>query len=202
MSENSQETTDTITTTEEPKKSKMMLIIIIVVVLLAGGGGAGYFFLGGKAGADEADAASEKSKKPKDVLDEEDAAADEEPADDKSSKSTKRLRSAIPEDEDVKNIIELQPFIVNLADTEQARYLRMSVSVGVGGEGGSEKPDQLFITRVRNAMLAIMSDKSSDEILSTEGKGKLRKDLLRAAQAAADEPEIHAIYITDFIVQL
>ncbi|MCW5960213.1 MAG: flagellar basal body-associated FliL family protein [Pyrinomonadaceae bacterium] len=201
MSEQSQETTETISTPAEPKKSKMMLIIIIAVVLLAGGG-AGYFFLGSKAGADEADSSSDKVKKPKDVLADEEAAVDEEPSDSRTSKSAKRLRSAIPDDEDVKNIIELQPFIVNLADTEQARYLRMSVSLGVGGEGESEKPDQLFITRVRNAMLAIMSDKSSDEILSTDGKTKLRKDLLRAAQAAADEPEIHAIYITDFIVQL
>lgn len=202
MSEQSQETTETITTPAEPKKSKTMLIIIIAVVLLVVGGGAGYFFLGSKSAAGETDSASEKSKKPKDVLDDEEAAGDEEPSNNRSSKSAKRLRSAIPEDEDVKNIIELQPFIVNLADTEQARYLRMSVSLGVGGEVESEKPDQLFITRVRNAMLAIMSDKSSDEILSTEGKAKLRKDLLRAAQAAADEPEIHAIYITDFIVQL
>lgn len=201
MSEQSQETTETISTPAEPKKSKMMLIIIIAVVLLAGGG-AGYFFLGSKAGADETDSSSDKVKKPKDVLADEEAAVDEEPSDSRSSRSAKRLRSAIPDDEDVKNIIELQPFIVNLADTEQARYLRMSVSLGVGGEGESEKPDQLFITRVRNAMLAIMSDKSSDEILSTDGKTKLRKDLLRAAQAAADEPEIHAIYITDFIVQL
>lgn len=201
MSEQSQETTETISTPAEPKKSKMMLIIIIAVVLLAGGG-AGYFFLGSKAGADETDSSSDKVKKPKDVLADEEAAVDEEPSDSRTSKSAKRLRSAIPDDEDVKNIIELQPFIVNLADTEQARYLRMSVSLGVGGEGESEKPDQLFITRVRNAMLAIMSDKSSDEILSTDGKTKLRKDLLRAAQAAADEPEIHAIYITDFIVQL
>lgn len=78
----------------------------------------------------------------------------------------------------------------------------MSVSLGVGEGGESEKPDQLFITRVRNAMLSVLSDKSSEEILSMEGKAKLRKQLLKAAQAAADEPEVQAIYITDFIVQL
>ena len=91
---------------------------------------------------------------------------------------------------------------MNLADTEQARYLRMSVSLGIGEGEGSEKPEQLFMTRVRNAMLAVLSDKNSEEILSVEGKTKLRKDLLKAAQAAADEPEVQAIYITDFIVQL
>ena len=109
----------------------------------------------------------------------------------------------LPDDADVTNVIELQPFIINLADTEQARYLRMTVSLGVGGAKDSkEKPDQLFMTRVRNAMLAVLSNKKSEDVLSVEGKAKLRKELLSAAQAAAEEPEVQAVYITDFIVQL
>ena len=51
-------------------------------------------------------------------------------------------------------------------------------------------------------MLAVLSDKKSEEILSVEGKTKLRKELLQAAQAASENPEVKAIYITDFIVQL
>jgi flagellar FliL protein len=200
MSEQVAETTNTENPSAvEPKKGGKKLIIIILAVLLVCGGGGAYFFMRSSGSSEtETEAKSEKKSKP----DSEDEETGEESAA-KSSKSNKSLKAALPKDEDVKSIIELQPFIVNLADTEQARYLRMSVSLGVGGEGGeSEKPDQLFMTRVRNAMLAVLSDKNSDEILSTEGKAKLRKDLLKAAQAAADEPEVQAIYITDFIVQL
>lgn len=184
---------------DEGKGSKKLIIIVLaVVILLGGGGGAGYFFM--KNSATEADEASAKEKKSK--------AKTEEASDDggedsnTSSKAGNSLRSALPEDDDVTQIIELQPFIVNLADTEQARYLRMTVSLGIASEGKAEEANPLFLTRVRNAMLAILSDKDSSEILSTEGKAKMRKDLLRAAQAAVDEPEIQAIYITDFIVQL
>lgn len=204
MSEQAQENTPSETPDGAPKGKKgrsKLIIIILAVLLIVGGGGAGYYFLSGSGTSADGEDKAESTKKSKSA-DEEEPAADEEETDTKSSKSSKSLKSALPNDEDVKHIIELQPFIVNLADTEQARYLRMSVSLGVGEGGESEKPDQLFLTRVRNAMLAVLSDKGSEEILSIEGKTKLRKQLLKAARAAADEPEVQAIYITDFIVQL
>lgn len=191
-------------------KKKLILVVLVVLLLVGGGGGAYYFFLRGSAAEGEETAEAEKtdkkSSKKKQIEDEEEEEAEEEPKSGKSSTASKNsLKSAIPKDEDVKHIIELQPFIVNLADEDQARYLRLSVSVGVGGEEGggeSEKADPIFITRVRNAMLAVLSVKSSEEVLTVEGKAKLRKELLKAAQAASEEPHVEAIYITDFIVQL
>lgn len=184
-------------TTEAPKQgSKKFLIIIVLAVVLLGGGGAGaYFFLFASKTAEGSEETKKSSKKAK--------AADEEETDDTTDKKSGSIKNSLPKDEDVKKIIELQPFIVNLADENEARYLRLTVSLGVGGaEGGEEKPDQLFITRVRNAMLAVLSEKKSEEILTVEGKTKLRKELLKAAQAASEEPHVEAIYITDFIVQL
>ena len=182
----------------EPAKKKggsKMLIIIILVVVLLGGGGGFYYWRTTAAAAAAAESDTEKPKSKKET------AGTKGKTSKKSSKSDSE--GEVPDDSAVKKIIELQPFIVNLADTESARYLRLTVTLGVGGEGGeSEKPDQLFVTRVRNAMLAVLSGKTSDEILSIEGKTKLRKDLLKAAQAASEEPAVEAIYITDFIVQL
>lgn len=188
----------------ETKKGggKKFILIGIVLVLLLGGGGAGFYFwrvAGAQAAADEEPEkkAGEKKTSTKKVAEEEPEEADTNP-----SKKTGAIKGAIPADEDVKTVIELPPFIVNLADTEQARYLRMTVSLGVDAEEGGEKPDALFMTRVRNAMLAVLSEKSSDQILTVEGKAKLRKELLQAAKAASEEPEVKAIYITDFIIQL
>lgn len=183
----------------EKKSGKKFLIIGILAVLLLGGAGGGFYFWKTSANAAEGESTKKKGSKKSESNSEEDESGEE------SGKKSKddALSTSLPNDEDVKAIVELPPFIVNLADTEQARYLRMTVSLGVEGEEGkSEKPDQLFITRVRNTMLAVLSEKKSDEILSVEGKAKLRKELLEAAQAASEEPKVHAIYITDFIVQL
>lgn len=187
------------TPTEKKKGGKKFILIGLVLVLLLGGGGAGFYFWR-IAGTQAAEGPDKKAGEKKASNKKADAESDSE-NDTKTSKKSGAVDSAIPEDEEVKHIVELPPFIVNLADTEQARYLRMTVSLGVAGEE-SEKPDQLFITRVRNAMLAVLSEKSSDQILTAEGKAKLRKELLQAAKAASSEPEVKAIYITDFIVQL
>ncbi len=205
-------------TTEEgsKKKKKPMLLIIIAVVVLAVGGGGAFFFLkrGNAAEAEtaEKEKKSEKGKKKAhnddEEEEEEEESAPEERAATEPGKEGKPVKSKfsikkldLPDDKDVKKIIELLPFVVNLADKEDSRYLRMSVSIGVG-ETKEEKPDPILLTRVRNAMLAVLTTKTADEILTPEGKSILRKELLKAARAAVEEPDIEAIYITDFIVQM
>lgn len=190
-----------------PKRSFKKLIIIALVLLLAGGGGGGFYYWKSSQPVDENAETEEAPVKEKDEKKTKKKKAPEPEEDEEEAETPKKpgsLKSALPKDEEVKKVIELPPFIVNLADTDNARYLRMTVSLGVGGEEGGEeeKPDQLFMTRVRNAMLAVLAEKTSEEILSAEGKSKLRKELLKAAQAASEEPEVQAIYITDFIVQL
>jgi len=208
MSENTTEnTTPEITETAEPaaKGGKLKLIIIALIVVLLAGGGGYYFFLRPKGETEETAEKSEKETKKNTKKESKEEEKEESESESSSSKSPSKasLDDALVDDEDVKHVIELQPFIVNLADDDQARYLRMTVSVGIGGEGGeSEKPDTIFITRVRNAMLAVLSVKKSEDVLSVKGKSKLRKELLNAAQKASEEPEVKAIYITDFIVQL
>lgn len=186
---------------EAKKGGKKVLIIGIIGVLLMAAGAGFYFWRASATSAAEAPAKKKGGKKAQAEEPSEGETAEAKEGDHKGGES--KLKDSLPNDEDVKEVVELPPFIVNLADTEQARYLRMTVSLGVGGaEEKSEKPDNLFMTRVRNAMLTVLSDKKSEDILSVEGKSKLRKELLQAAQAASEEPEVHAIYITDFIVQL
>jgi flagellar FliL protein len=181
-------------TDKKPKKSrKSLIIMLIVVLLLAGGGGGGFFYLR-SSGANAK--SPEKAKKVR--------VKDDEESDDeaKPSKKSKENNLDLPDDSAVKQVIELQPFVVNLADKNEARYLRLTVSIGLGAAKDGEKPDPLFTTRARNAMLAVLTAKTSDDVLTAEGKAKLRKELLKAAQSAIEEPHIEAIYITDFIVQL
>ena len=168
-------------TAKPRKKGKKLLIIIVLLVMLLGGGAGGFYFWTRMSHV-QAKASDGKE--------------------DSSAKKEAGEKFSLPEDGEVKNVVELQPFIVNLADMEQARYLRMTVSVGIAEEGSEEKPDSLFLTRVKNAMLSVLTVKKSSDVLSVEGKQKLREELLQAAQAASEKPKVKAIYITDFIVQL
>lgn len=198
---------------DAPKgKGKLIPILIVAVVVLAGGGGGAYwYFSHSKAEAKSEDgeekAGTTKGKAKGKAAEEEDAEHTEEEdtsEEEEPPKKSSGVSLRLPDDSKVKQIIELQPFIVNLADASEARYLRLVVSLGIGGEeeGESEKPDPLFTTRIRNAMLAVLTSRTSEEVLSNEGKAKLRRDLLRAARMAAKEAHVEAIYITEFIVQL
>ena len=187
---------------EKPKsKMKLIILALIVLLLLGGGGGAGYYFFLRSApvegdGEEHAENSKKKKKKKKSADDEEDSEDDEDEDDEDAD-------SEMPDDEDVKHVIELKPFVVNLADGGEAHYLRITVSLGVGEEEKEkEKPNKLYLARVKNSMLSVLSAKTSEEVLSVEGKSKLRKQLLKAAQSASEEPEVLAVYITDFIVQL
>lgn len=174
------------------KKGKLFLVVGLVVILLAGGGG-GFYFWSKSNAAEAAETSDSKSKSKKSGSKADDA---------ENSSGDDNLENALPDDANVKQVVELQPFIVNLADADSARYLRMTVSLGIGEEGAEDKPDPLFLTRVKNAMLAVLTTKKSEDVLTVEGKAKLRQELLKAAQAASEKPHVEAIYITDFIVQL
>ncbi len=210
---------DTSTTQEAPaapaRSRKKLIIIIMLAVLLVGSASGGFLFFRARAALAQESSKEKSEKKRRDDKSsrerEEEKEKEKESAQaiDKDGKQAgqshekKLLEMALPEDGDVRQVVELQPFIVNLADTSDSRYLRMTVSIGVGeGEEAAAKPDPLFTTKIRNAMLAVLTSKRSEEILTPEGKATLRKELLQAAQAAAREPEVMAVYITDFIVQL
>lgn len=169
-----------------------------------GGAGGGIFFYQYSVTAKNEKGRAEKRQRKKGEVDKSSEAADENPEkeDASNTKTNKLIELSLPEDADVKNIVELQPFIVNLADKDDPRYLRTTIILGISGDAGESKPDPIFTTRVRNAMLAILTTKTSEELLTVEGKTVLRKELLHAAQAASEEPKVEAIYITDFIVQL
>jgi flagellar FliL protein len=213
MSEPAKETQTQATTGEPVKKKggkKLIIAIIFAIVLLGGAGGGFYYWRSSSVSAAEKEGKdSKKSRAKKESSETKKEEEEKKPEKDEAKKEEakkeegKSLEDALPDDEDVKQVIQLDPFIINLADTEQARYLRLTVSLGIEGEAGAkEKPNPLFLTRVRNAILAVLSNKKSEEVLSIEGKTKLRKELLRAAQAASTDPEVAAVYITDFIVQL
>ncbi len=198
---------------ESAKKpaNKLVLVLIAVIVLLIAGGGGAFFYIN-KVKADDEGASSKNTepkeskaksvKKSHDQEDEEDESEDLAGITDEKSKKSKAVALLLPKDKNVKHVMELQPFILNLADTDENRYLRLAVSVGLGGEvNPEEKPDPLFIARLRNALLAVLMTKSSADVLSIEGKVTLRKELLKAAKKVIEEPEIETIYITELIVQ-
>lgn len=190
---------DQVPTAVSQKRRKKLLPVIILATLLVVSGGAGAFYFQRAGAAGKSQAERKKAQAARVAEEEEDA---ETTAREETGGDSRKVE--LSDDSAVEQVVELPPFIVNLADKDAARYLRLTVSLGINdsGDEGGEKPGPLFTTRVRNAMLGVLTTKTSEEVLSTEGKAALAKELRRAARAASTEPRVEAIYITDFIVQL
>ena len=105
---------------------------------------------------------------------------------------------------EVTAFLHLENFVVNLADPEEHRYLRVGIDLGLehameggGHEGGSELPTAL----IRDAILTVLSTWTSDALLTPEGKMQLKKKLVSVLQERAPQLSVQEVYFNDFLVQ-
>jgi len=102
---------------------------------------------------------------------------------------------------EAENTLALDPFVVNLDGTGQRAYLRISITLGLS-KTLSHKKDDLPIAPLRDAILAVLSSEQPDQLLASEGKEKLKVDLLRALQERAPQLGVENVYFTEFLVQM
>lgn len=150
------------------KKGKLLIIIVALVVILAGAGGAAWFFMQGgdkekTADGEHAEASEEEHEQP--------------------IRPRKKVKGAPP------IFIDMEPFVFNLQDVDQDRFAQVGVTLEVVD---SEVTAELALVEpsVRNAILLVMSSKTSKDIRRTEGKMKLAEQIIDAANAimAGEEP--------------
>jgi flagellar FliL protein len=180
------------------KKGKLLLIIVAAVLVLTMVGGAAYYFLvmqpaakAAEEGGDEDDAKPKHAKKD-----------DEGSGETKKHKKKKKKKG---EKEEPPAYLVLEPFTVNLADTEQEHFLQVSITLQVPGEAAAEEMKKQM-AMIRDRTLKLLSSMKSSELRSVEGKQKLADTLIDQIAEAADDngieiPEISKIFFTAFIIQ-
>lgn len=103
-----------------------------------------------------------------------------------------------------KEIMHLDGFVVNLADTSGECFLRISIDLGLGHAAaghGEKEGGGLPVARVRDVILRVLTTYRSEDLLAPEGKMKLKQELVKALQQAVPELDIRDVYFTDFLVQ-
>jgi flagellar FliL protein len=103
----------------------------------------------------------------------------------------------------IKAVMHLEPFVVNLADAEENRFLRVGIDLGLesplSAKGGKE--GEVPTARIRDCILAVLSTWHSEALQAPDGKQKLKDELVRALRARVPELGLREIYFTDFLVQ-
>ncbi|MFZ4550859.1 MAG: flagellar basal body-associated FliL family protein [Aquabacterium sp.] len=154
---------------EAPKKGPKKLVIIgaVVALLLVLGGGGAFYMMKKKA----ADAAAAEGGDA-----EGGDAHHEAPA--KSAKKPSGDKHAGPP-----TFVPLDPFIVNLTDRDSERYAQVGITLQVDDPHMGDEM-KAYMPAIRNAVLLVLSHKSSADLLSAEGKEKLAHEIRRDAARA------------------
>lgn len=101
-------------------------------------------------------------------------------------------------------VLPLEPFVVNLADTEAARYLRIKISLMIDNKSKLKEleENQALQLKVRDVILQSLTAKTSQDLINEEGKNKLRHEIQEKAAVYFREPKLVDVMFTEFVIQL
>jgi flagellar basal body-associated protein FliL len=101
----------------------------------------------------------------------------------------------------IRSVIHLESFVVNLSGATESAYLRVGIDLGVASDQKDAEKQVAFKGRLRDTILAVLSTRTVDELLTTDGKAKLKDDLLKAIVARVPEIQCREVYFNEFLVQ-
>ncbi len=118
----------------------------------------------------------------------------------KASKSKGAKAHAKKLEEKPKELVPLDEFIVNLADPNQPRYLKVQISLEIIADKKhknleEEKP------KLRDAVITVLSQKKYNQLLSAEGKAHLKEELKMACNNVLGHDKVQEVLFTDFAMQ-
>jgi len=157
----------------KPKKSRKGLIIILGLILLMGAAGGGVFLLAPGILPDSLNPGGKKAAEKKEKA---------------------------PEKKEQGHIYSMEPFVVNLADQGRARYLKIKMSI----ESQEIKVNEEYekrLPQLRDTILTVLSGRTYGEIADSEGKKKLREEIILRLNQLLRGFQVKTVYFTEFMIQ-
>ncbi len=99
----------------------------------------------------------------------------------------------------IQSTVHLETFVLNLADADQRAYLRVGIDLGLGRELKRDEP--IPAAQIRDTVLGVLSQYKAEELLTSDGKTKLKEKLLRTLQERIPRLSIEDVYFTEFLIQ-
>ena len=157
---------------EEGKGGKKKLILIAVIaLLLIGGGGAAYKFL-------VLDKKAEEEKQP----------------------NTEQIEKEVKNIENLGIMFEVGTFVVNLADKDADRYLKVTVVLEIENEQVKQEVEKR-LPQIKDAITTLLFTKTSKELKTIDGIEKLKEEIIKRVNALLPLGGVKNVYFTDFVIQ-
>lgn len=119
------------------------------------------------------------------------------------SAETGDAKAAEPETPPAPGMVEMEPFVVNLADPGGQRFIRVAMRLLTYDEeqAAEIKEDEVAKTKLRSALLDLLSMQMADGLVTPEGKAALKKAIAERAAHAVHELKVTDVLFVEFIVQ-
>ncbi|MBC8316846.1 MAG: flagellar basal body-associated FliL family protein [Desulfobulbaceae bacterium] len=115
-----------------------------------------------------------------------------------TTRQTAELATDMPDP--VGEIITLEPFVVNLADPKGKRYLKLKLSLELDTLEAAERA-QKIAPKLRDIVIMMLTSLAFEEVMTPEGKLRIRDELMERFNRAARPDKIKNIYFSEFVVQ-
>ncbi len=97
-------------------------------------------------------------------------------------------------------MFELDPFVVNLSDPRGKRYLKLKITLELDPETTSETITP-YTPKIRDMVIMLLTSLTFDEVMTPEGKIRLRDELFERFNLILKPHRIKNMYFTNFVVQ-
>lgn len=98
------------------------------------------------------------------------------------------------------NIFPMEPFIVNIYDGQELRYLRVKVEFETA-TADAKNEIELRQAPLRDAILVLLTTKTLQDVQDLQGKNQLRDEIMVAINKILPPGKVSRVYFTDFVVQ-
>jgi flagellar FliL protein len=102
--------------------------------------------------------------------------------------------------DEVKPVVSLETFIVNLADPGGGRYLRVTMDLETEGKPAADEIGKR-VPQLRDTVLMILPTKRFADINTLEGKSALREEIIAAINGMLGTPAVSRIFFKEFVIQ-
>lgn len=169
------------------------IILAVLLLLLAGGGYFAYLKFFAAPPAPPAEAGTEGAP----------AAAPEKPAAPAGDHGAKPAgdhggKGGKGDAKGAEGLVAIPPFVVNLADAQGRRYLKLALDVEIKGPAEDVEKN---MAKIRDGILLLLSAKTSQDLTTLEGKITLRGEIAERINQALGKPVVSRVYFTDFVIQ-
>jgi flagellar protein FliL len=104
-----------------------------------------------------------------------------------------------------KSELALGEFVVNLADTNQVRYLKTNIVLEIQGEikseGGKGEGEAKAPAAVRDAVIEVLGNQCFSALLPQKGKQHLKEQIIKTVNKRLEGAKVVDVYFSDFAMQ-